>query len=1142
MTKRLKVLLFAMAAIVLPSSVRAQSIYVYAHTTLDSTQQYPHRVMADCGTQLDNSSKGYYPAVQTECSIYQNGQDIWDHWFPAGNPLSGGQMWMSSQPGSQYQAHTYNDLELFPDTVPTTCAQWGSAAGGYMDFWQFSTPQVGGVVPVFTDQGNVFPHGGSTCWTNQWSLVGIVWGSTYTTMQVSPRTANVSVSQTQTFTSNMNANWAVSGPGIISPSSGTSVTYTPPSSIPSQQTVTVTAYDPANSANNDSATITLVPLKVTISPCCAFTMLPGATKQFTATVSPAVVKQDVTWTVTSTGTPGSITPPGFYTAPANNLVNGPQTDTIQACSVLDPGAPCPTVQINLSHVDMSVSGPTPLLASAGQQTYTATVNGTSDSNLTWTVVPVTPTTTGGQPGTIASNAPSGAPYTATYTPAVANTTEVMVNIQACMTNSANTVCAQVPVTVSPQVTISQVSCTPLSTCNAAETDPYTIKGGGFGPNQPTVSFVPPGCVSLFTQNPPPSDTIVTGSASFQIQYQSGSCQVTVQSTGNAVNSFANTIFTINPVTVTTTVSQPNASVIEGGSAAFSASATCKTAGGINCTSIIPQSFNWSITCPQALPNCGSISQGGLYTSTTSIPASITSPQAVSGKAAFAPNPNSSAAFNISLTPLSVTATPLTVTLAQGQTQQFSSNVLPSGVNQGVTWSISPSLGTISSSGFYTAPPPGTITSDTTVTVKACSVIDSNRCSTPAPTITLKAPDYTVTMSNSTLGPIAAGTAITDLGTVTPLYGFTGPVTLSTQNCPTNAACTFDTNPVVVTGSGSVSAVLTIQTGGTTPGGTYSITVKGAGGNHTHPATNSPVNLTVASFSLSASPSVQTKMASTCANYGVTVTDINNYAGTVSLSLSGAPPASTVTFTPPSGTPPPSFSSALAVCTTAATPAGSYPLTITGTSGVITQSATVVLNVTNFALTTTPPSQNGTINAPLVFTTTAVSQNGFGGAVSLSASGCPTNATCTLSPPTLMGGGGSSTLSVTLADTTPLASYTIGIAATSGTLTQSNSVTVIVGPGLALTTANTGIAARNTTVPITWTYTPSVGTSMNINLYQQNRLVQTIASGITIDSSTAGSFTYNWSVPVNVPIGSGYTIQLVDSSNYKVQSSNYLIIR
>jgi hypothetical protein len=1157
MKKHLAVLLFAMAAIVVPSSVRAQSIHVWAHTTMDSNPPVdPHRVLIDCGTTLDSQAQSPYLAVQTPCSIYQDGQDIYDGELNAGWPSSAGFSWTESKPGSQYLGHAYNNLELYQN--PNLCAQWG-VSGVYTDYWHFVIPEERpDLVPVFIDQGDIFPHGNSTCWTkNQWTLVGIVWGQPKTAMQVSPRTANVSVSQTQPFTSNMSANWGVSPPvGFISPNTGMGVTYTPPSSIPNQQTITLTAYDPTNAANNDSATITLVPLKVSISPCCAFTMLPGATKPFTASVSPGV-KQDVNWTVTTTGsTPGKFLN-GVYTAPDNGSVLGQQTDTITACSTLDPGAPCstPPVTITVTHVDMNVSGPSPILASAGPQTYTATVNGTADSNLTWTVEPVN-VPKGADPGQIASNAPSGQPYTATYTPAAANTTEITVNMKACMTNSGPTptVCAKIAVTVSPQVTISKVSCTPLSTCNAAETDPYTINGGGFGPTQPDVSFTPPGCVTLLNQNPPPSDTVITGSASFPIQYQSTSCQVTVTSTGNAVNSNASTIFTITPVTVTTTVTPPSANVVEGGSQQFSASATCKTAGNLNCTNIIPQSFVWSTTCPQALPNCGIISQAGLYTSTTSIPASVTGPQSISGKVSFAPYTNSSAAFPISLTPLSVSATPLTVQLAQGQTQQFSATVFPSGVNQGVTWSISPQIGTINpSTGLYTAPPLGTITSDTTITVKACSVIDSNRCSTPpaTPVITLKAPDFSVTTSTNSLGPIPAGNTVTVDVSVSPAFGFLGPVTLTTvtsvgDTCPPNATCTFSPNPVTVTGAGSVFSQLTIQTAPTTPGGSDAIVVTGSGGGRKHPATNAPLNLTVSSFTLTSpppAPASQTIMASTCANYTVTVTDINNYAGTVNLSVSGLPPASTGTFTPPSGIVPPSFSSRLQVCTTAATPAGSYPLiTITAMSGVITQYATVTLNVTNFAVTATPASQSGTVSAPVIFTVTVTPQNGFNAVVNLSQTGCPTNATCTFNPPSLTGGGTSS-LIVTLADTTPLNGYPINIIATSSSLIQQPpSVTLNVGPGIGLTTANSGIAGRGTTVPISWVYTPNVGTSVSINLLRENSLVQTIVSGIVIDNSTYGTQTYNWTVPLNIPIGSGYAIQVVDSSGYKDQSSGFLIIR
>src|SRR5579859_3821511 len=343
MTKHLTVLLFAMAVVMWTSNVHAQSVHVYAHTTLDSTQQAPHRAFIECGTELDNASSQNYRQAQTNCHIYKNGQDFQSFWVNAGNPASDGWMWTVTQPGTQYQGAAVNWVQMNPDTVPSTCLQWGWQAGGYMDIYHYQTVQ-GSPIPQFTDEGwlSAGRNGPSICWNSDWGIVADTWGFTRTTMQVSPRTANVSVSQTQTLTSNMNANWAVSGLGFISPNSGTStVTYNPPSSIPSQQTVTVTAYDPTNSANNDTATITLVPLKVTISPCCAFTMLPGTSKQFKATVGPAGVKPDVTWKVTSTGsTPGTVDATGLYKAPVNDAVIGTQFDTIQACSAVDTGAPC----------------------------------------------------------------------------------------------------------------------------------------------------------------------------------------------------------------------------------------------------------------------------------------------------------------------------------------------------------------------------------------------------------------------------------------------------------------------------------------------------------------------------------------------------------------------------------------------------------------------------------------------------------------------------------------------------------------------------------------------------------------------------------------------------------------------------------
>src|SRR5260370_26548874 len=740
MMKRLSLLSFLVAAMVFTSALHAQSpsTFVFAHIFLTG-----NGLQAQCGTEMDQFTSFSYPSATTNCDILQNNQVIVANTCNAGNPTSDCPLVASTQPGSHYFTFACNGLFLkFDDGTLGLCFdQGGHFTSGYYDPYHYGTP-FGTPLPTITESGRIYsPNNGAVCWNN--SPLGIAATSSFTlnTIQVTPNPVQVSVGQTRSFSSNITANWSLSGPGSIT-AGGTSATYRPPSTISSTQTAFLRACATDNSNNCDTATITLVPITVSISPGGSVPVIPGPgpTQQFTASVSPAGVSQGVTWKViSSTGSqPGTMDGNELYTPPTNDKVVGTQFDTVQACSQLDPSR-CDSIVVSVTQVTMSISGPATLLAStAATATYTTTINGTSSGDLTWTINPATGA------GTITSNG-SGT-FTATYTPA-AITTDTAITIQACLTVSPK-ICSTLSATVSPQVVIKSVSCTPA--CNGGETDTLKIDGTGFGSSTspPNVSFTPPSRVLLFNQTswtPAP----YSRAPSFPILYQSTPCQVTLTSTGNATNSSASMIFAINPVTVTTTVSPTSASVIEGGSAAFSASATCKTAGGLNCTSVIPQTFNWFLTCPSALPNCGSISSGGFYTSTTSIPASITSTQTINGKASFAPNTSSFGSFIISLQPLSVTVSPPAATLAQGQTQQFSSSVLPIGANQGVTWSLSPPVGTISSSGLYTAP--SSIPSDTTVTVIASSVIASGRQGTAKPT--LKAPDFRLTMSSSSSGPI-----------------------------------------------------------------------------------------------------------------------------------------------------------------------------------------------------------------------------------------------------------------------------------------------------------------------------------------------------------------------------------------------------
>lgn len=103
-----------------------------------------------------------------------------------------------------------------------------------------------------------------------------------------------------------------------------------------------------------------------------------------------------------------------------------------------------------------------------------------------------------------------------------------------------------------------------------------------------------------------------------------------------------------------------------------------------------------------------------------------------------------------------------------------------------------------------------------------------------------------------------------------------------------------------------------------------------------------VSVTTPDFSVSATPSSQTVTQGGGTNYTATVSAINGFSGTVTWSVSGLPSGASGNFNPTTING--SGSSTLTVTTSGSTPAGTYPLTITGTSGSLQHSANVTLIV------------------------------------------------------------------------------------------------------------------------------------------------------------------------------------------------------
>ena len=200
------------------------------------------------------------------------------------------------------------------------------------------------------------------------------------------------------------------------------------------------------------------------------------------------------------------------------------------------------------------------------------------------------------------------------------------------------------------------------------------------------------------------------------------------------------------------------------------------------------------------------------------------------------------------------------------------------------------------------------------------------------------------------------------------------------------------------------------------------------------------------FALTATPASQSVVAGNGTSYTATVTPSSGYSGTVTFSVSGLPAGATGTFTPGSVTT--SGSSTLGITTTTAVAAGTYPLTITGTDGTITHTASVSLVVSapvvgDFSIGATPASQTVQAGNATTYTATITPSGGFTGTVNLSASGLPAGASASFVPTSVTGGSGSSTLTVSTTTATAAGTYTLTITGTSGALTHSTTVTLVV---------------------------------------------------------------------------------------------------
>jgi subtilase family serine protease len=199
------------------------------------------------------------------------------------------------------------------------------------------------------------------------------------------------------------------------------------------------------------------------------------------------------------------------------------------------------------------------------------------------------------------------------------------------------------------------------------------------------------------------------------------------------------------------------------------------------------------------------------------------------------------------------------------------------------------------------------------------------------------------------------------------------------------------------------------------------------------------------FSLSASPSSLTVAQGSSGTSTITITPINGFSGSVSLSNSSLPTGVTANFSanPTTG------SSVLTFTAGSTAVLGTVTVTVTGTSGSLTHTTNISLTVSgtapppqqNFTLSASPSSVTVTQGSSGNSTITITRSNGFSGSVTLSASGLPTGVGATFSPNPAT--GSTSTLTLTANSTATAGTANITVTGTSGSLTRTTTISLTV---------------------------------------------------------------------------------------------------
>src|SRR2546428_971884 len=320
------------------------------------------------------------------------------------------------------------------------------------------------------------------------------------------------------------------------------------------------------------------------------------------------------------------------------------------------------------------------------------------------------------------------------------------------------------------------------------------------------------------------------------------------------------------------------------------------------------------------------------------------------------------------------------------------------------------------------------------------------------TFVVQAPGFSM-LSNPSSLTIVQGSSSTSTITLSSERGFSATINLTSSVSPAGPMPTMSPTMVTISPGTPATSTLTVSTTVSTASGSYTVTVNGASGSTTN-MTTVAVTVTGPDFSISSSPSSLGVIQGSSSNSStITLTSLNGFSGTITLTSSVSQAGLNISFNPASVTISSGGSgTSTMTVSTSTTPPGFYTATINGMSGSTTNMTTVNISVTipDFNIKTSLPSLSITQGSTATTTITLTSLSGFKGTLTLTGSVSQPGPTVTFSPASVtLASGGTVTSNMTVSTAggtypTATGSYPVTVTVTNGTLTHSTTVEVTVG--------------------------------------------------------------------------------------------------